>query len=1139
MRVQDQKRLSRRVLKPCVLLLALLPYLTAYARGDAITARFDIPQQRLDAALSEYARQSGQQLLYAPDLAVGKTGRAVRGEKPALQALDELLAGTGLKYSTSASGAILINGSAGGHSASGDAKPPADAVPPGNAEGTADTQPAADSQAEPQTAPDSTATAKAQAATNLDTIVVTAQKRVERIQDVPIAISAFSGDDLGDRKIETGGDLVTATPNVAFSKTNFASYNFQIRGIGTQALSVTTDPAVAISFNSTPMIRNRLFEQEYFDVDRVEVLRGPQGTLYGRNATAGVVNMIPKLADPSAYESWFKVEAGNFDSKRFSGMVNLPINDALAFRMAGAWTDRSGYIENTATGRDVDDRSLWSTRASVVFKPSDATNLSLVWEHFDEDDRRARTGKQLCHTDPGASDVDGIPPNSFDRNFMSQGCADGSLYDRGAFGLPNGGSLPWVLASGTFPGTLASALDPDGNFVGPIYLIPPGVNPYEGRTQSTDLRQIETTYDPRFQAKNDVVQFNFDTELNENLKFVSQTLYTRDKYYSTQDYNRFQSNAVFTDTDPLVQITPDGNLAPAYPLAPKGVLCDPQLGCSDRMLGVDLVDSYSKQWSQEFRLQSMSEGPFNFSIGANYLYYSVDESYYVFNNVFTAIARNFNNTAGVGLGSGNTPVDCPQGNGGATVNGLSGYPCVYIDPNSLDSIDGQGHNYFRSRNVAKTKSAALFGEAYWQLSDTVKLTAGLRLTRDTKITTPYPSQTLLSSTKSGPPYYSFVGAGFVNSGYPALPDVRQTWNEPTGRLVLDWKPDLPFTDSTLVYLSGSRGYKAGGTNSPAIGADPEFLSFTQRDLGFDAEFVNAFELGMKNVMADGKLNLNATVFYNDYRGYQVSQIQDRATFNENFDAKTWGAEIELAWRPTPSFQLSGNVGFLRTRLNDNQYSIDVMNRTQGNPDWVVLRPWVQQASNCIAPRDKVAQVMALIYAGGDVTSNAGIILNSFCSLNYPVAVGGFTPGGSWGDAFGFFYDPRTDAPNGGQGFAANVGGNELPNAPHITASLSPQYTFFTAHGDFTVRADLYYQGASWARIYQDEIDRLHDWGNVNLSLTWQKPEADLTVQLYVKNLLDGKAITGTFLNSDDSGLTANVFTQDPRIIGISLRKGFF
>ncbi|MGO4779084.1 STN domain-containing protein, partial [Lysobacter sp. 2RAB21] len=95
-----------------MLFLALLPCLSAYAEGSAATAKFDIPQQKLDTALSEYARQSGTQLLYSPELAAGKTGHAVRGEKSVHEALDELLAGTGLDYATSASGAILISDTA-------------------------------------------------------------------------------------------------------------------------------------------------------------------------------------------------------------------------------------------------------------------------------------------------------------------------------------------------------------------------------------------------------------------------------------------------------------------------------------------------------------------------------------------------------------------------------------------------------------------------------------------------------------------------------------------------------------------------------------------------------------------------------------------------------------------------------------------------------------------------------------------------------------------------------------------------------------------------------------------------------------------------------------------------------------------
>ncbi|KAB2854430.1 MAG: TonB-dependent receptor plug domain-containing protein, partial [Sphingopyxis terrae] len=126
-------------------------------------------------------------------------------------------------------------------------------------------------------------------------IIVTAQKRAEKIIDVPIAISAFTPRALDDKKVEGGAELVRAVPNVNFSKSNFSGYDFTIRGIGTKAISASSDPAVAVSFNNTPLIRNRLFEQEFFDLERVEVLRGPQGTLYGRNATGGVVNIITAM----------------------------------------------------------------------------------------------------------------------------------------------------------------------------------------------------------------------------------------------------------------------------------------------------------------------------------------------------------------------------------------------------------------------------------------------------------------------------------------------------------------------------------------------------------------------------------------------------------------------------------------------------------------------------------------------------------------------------------------------------------------------------------------------------------------------------------------------------------------------------
>src|SRR3546814_1107401 len=93
-----------------------------------------------------------------------------------------------------------------------------------------------------------------------------------------------------------------AVPNLTFSKSNFTGYNLSIRGVGTKAISATSDPGVAIAFNNAGLIHNRFFEQEFFDMERLEVLRGPQGTLYGRNATGGVVNLITARSEEHTYE---------------------------------------------------------------------------------------------------------------------------------------------------------------------------------------------------------------------------------------------------------------------------------------------------------------------------------------------------------------------------------------------------------------------------------------------------------------------------------------------------------------------------------------------------------------------------------------------------------------------------------------------------------------------------------------------------------------------------------------------------------------------------------------------------------------------------------------------------------------------
>jgi len=1082
---------------------------------------FDIPQQDAATALQAFAMQSGRQVLFPYEAAKGKQAPQIKGDYSDAEVLALLAQSAGLKITADDGKTVTL-------------RPQAAAAAEGG---------------------DDSGTVQA--------LIVTAQKREEQIQDVPIAISAFTEKSLQEQKIEGGFDLLKAIPNVTFSKNNFTSYNFSIRGIGTKAVSATTDPGVAVSFNNIALLQNRLFEQEYFDVERVEVLRGPQGTLYGRNATAGVINVISAKPDMNEFKGWIKGEVGNYHAKRVSAMVNVPlIEDKLAVRFAGSLTDRQGYDYNSVTKNAVNGRDLWSGRITIGFNPTDHIRSNLVWERFNEDDNRSRTGKQLCRRDPGKTMIGDTPvtPNTdtpFDHAFVeaqfSQGCLPGSMYDDGAFGVPNGLALPFVRWGVYTPFSIGTL--PGGIEVHPLRQ----ADPYAGVVQSTDLHTIASLRDPRYRAKADVVELNIDIDLTDALTFSSQTAYNVDSTYSFQDFNRFNTQAVFGDTSGSKNYSMDG---PSLwvDMIPGGVFCDPQLGCSDSMVTFDIAQAKGRQFTQEVRLQSNYDGAINFSAGASYTRFQTLVDYYVFNNLITAIARTLPFNGGY-FNPGADITKCmslgfiPAQYGGA-------YPgpvdisdprsiCPYIDPNPIESIDGEGHNYFRSKNPYKLKSAAAFGELYWKATDNLKVTAGLRYTDDRKTFIPVPSQILLAR--------GYLAGGAVSKGYPELPPIKQHWGEWTGRLGVDWTPDLALTDQTMIYAFYSRGYKGGGANPPTPGFATQAQDAQQMleegypqslvDLAterkiipilrltaneykptFEPEFVNAFEVGAKNTLMGGALTLNGDVFFYDYKNYQVSQIRDRTAVNENFDAKTWGLELQTTFTPSRNFQLLANVGYLDTRIADGETSIDTMNRTQGNPDYVLSKPWIQLPSNCVLPRAVVEYYLQ---------TNSGNTAYQLCG-----GVGGLissflgTP--TIDPATGELYDPANYPElNGGAGLLAHIGGNELPNAPHWTLNIGGQYGFDLVEGwRATVRGDAYWQSQSWARVYNDNpYDKLHGWYNVNLS-AWVENQDGLKIEFYAKNLLDKTPITDSFLNSDDTDLTTNVFVLDPRLIGLSIRKEF-
>lgn len=209
-------------------------------------------------------------------------------------------------------------------------------------------------------------------------IIVTAQRTSQRLQDVPIAVSAFNTEALEKQQIKTTSDLQLTLPNVTFTKTNFTSSSFTIRGIGDLCVGTTCDSATAIHMNDAPLFSTRLFEGEFYDLAQIEVLRGPQGTLFGKNATSGVVNF--RTARPRLGEFSANAEAGygNYNEVKVKAMINVPIGDAVAVRLAGVYLNRDGYTKNLTDGTKIDNRDTYGLRGSIRFEPTDTTTIDLM-----------------------------------------------------------------------------------------------------------------------------------------------------------------------------------------------------------------------------------------------------------------------------------------------------------------------------------------------------------------------------------------------------------------------------------------------------------------------------------------------------------------------------------------------------------------------------------------------------------------------------------------------------------------------------------------------------------------------------------------------------------------------------------------
>ena len=925
--------------------------------------------------------------------------------------------------------------------------------------------------------------------TGIQDIVVTAQRQSQRLQDVPIAVSAFSADNIEKQQIVNPTALQQSLPSITFTKTGFTTSSFTIRGIGDLCVGVTCDQATAIHVNDMPLATTRLFESEFFDLERVEVLRGPQGTLFGRNATSGVVNFITAKPDLSGVHAAGEFEYGNYDSKRAKAMFNLPITDTLGIRVAGTYLKRDGYTFNTYDNSRIDDRDLYAVRGTLSWEPSSDTRIDLMGYYFREKDNRSRIQKQLCHRDPTG--------------------VLGCLPDTKGFETTNGlSTLAAVLTSTEFFNVNNPAL---GRFaLQSLY----GADPYAGVVNPTDVRTVRLDYRPTYFADEEQYMAKIFHDFGPvNLNITAG--YTRNSVDSTVDYNLAVEAPLATNAG-LANLNALGRTGSPFaflngvrqtliPNGPAGGVCqsaaDPNnvgvyggnaIGCFPQSLDFDRSRIQNRQFSAEAHIDSKFDGMFNFLLGGIYLD-SLSK-----NNDYFVNAFGLDYASGI-LGAASS----------AAIPGVNGNAFLATP-------------FYRNDSPRfRLKSYGIFGETYFEFSKRAKLTLGLRYNHDDKfvqarnltlnVLTPYGAQSIQNG-------FNYAQVDF-DPTTPGIQDYARrsvSFGRLTGRAVFDYKID----DNKLLYASYSRGYKSGGINPPVAATFSVPTTFTP-------EQVDAFEIGSKNTFLNGALRLNVTGFYYKYKGLQLSRIVARTAVNDNVDANIYGLEAEAVVAPIPRFVVNMNASYLHTEITGNKALINPRLPSGGRTDTVIIKD-ITNASNCVVVPN----------AGGAAVSNGFVTaVNRGIGLQGPTAISGTGTTGAFGICSVLQAQAAaTQTPvTVTDGVPVSLNGNKLPQAPMYKWSVGAQYTADFAGGwSLVPRVDLNYTGNFSASVFNMNVDRVPGYEVVNAQVQLNAPDDRFYLRAFVQNLTNNNAITGQAVADQSSGLYTNIFTIEPRRYGAAV-----
>ena len=237
--------------------------------------------------------------------------------------------------------------------------------------------------------------AQAQTSQLVEEIVVTATKKNTTLQDTPISVSVIQMEDIETLAISDILDLQSSVPSLKIDQTQFAAQNtFLIRGFGNGANNPGVEPSVAVAIDGVMISRNQSAINDLISVERVEVIKGPQSTLFGKNAIAGVINITTALPE-NEFGGKLQLTAGEYSLSKLGGTVTGPISENTSFRVSATRHKRDGYTKNLALGTEINDRDRYAIRAQLLTEVNEDLTVRIIVDKDEADENCCTTAPLL------------------------------------------------------------------------------------------------------------------------------------------------------------------------------------------------------------------------------------------------------------------------------------------------------------------------------------------------------------------------------------------------------------------------------------------------------------------------------------------------------------------------------------------------------------------------------------------------------------------------------------------------------------------------------------------------------------------------------------------------------------------------